>query len=84
MRVFSPLFLMTLTAVCVSLLPTAYTVLGWKFESGEGLQESEQLGLQSWVCNIADGMVTDVHINVQGHRHANVLKQTYDASCTSY
>jgi len=33
---------LTSTADCVSLLPTAYTVLGWKFE---------QLGLQSWVCN---------------------------------
>ena len=42
---------LTSTADCVSLLPTAYTVLGWKFESGQGLQESEQLGLQSWVCN---------------------------------
>jgi len=25
---------LTSTADCVSLLPTAYTVLGWKFESG--------------------------------------------------
>ncbi len=53
LREFSPKFLMTLTSTadCVSLLPTAYTVLGWKFDSGQGLRESEQLGLQSWVCN---------------------------------
>jgi len=25
---------LTSTADCVSLLPTVYTVLGWKFESG--------------------------------------------------
>ena len=52
--------------------------------------------LNSWGCRvrcaIPDGMVTDVtsvmficqlgmHNNVQGHRNANVCKQTYDASC---
>ena len=26
-------------------------------------------------------MVTGLHNNVQGHRIANVCKQTYDASC---
>ncbi len=54
---------LTLTADCVSLLPTAYTVLGWKFESGLGLQD-----LNSWscrvVCAIPNGTVTDVHMSV--------------------
>ena len=49
MREVSPKFLVTLTSAadCVSLLPTAYTVLGWEYKSGQGMQKSEQLGLQS-------------------------------------
>ena len=34
MRKVWPKFLLTLTADCVRLLPTACTVLGWEFEPG--------------------------------------------------
>ena len=42
-RNFSLKFLLTADVDCISLLPWGYTVLSWKFESGKGLQESEQV-----------------------------------------
>ena len=77
MREFSPNFLMTSTADCVSLLPTAYTVLGLKVESGWVL--SEQLGCRV-ECAIPDGTVTDVHMSVWD---ATVFKATEMQMCVS-
>ena len=42
-----------------------------QFESGWGLQESEQLGLHAFWCSVPSDMVTDVHMgmhkSVQDH-----------------